>query len=157
MQIVWLAALVFFLIVEGATVGLYSIWFAIGSLGALIVACIAPELYLVQVLFFLLLTCASLLGLRPFAERVLKAKKVGTNADMNIGQIGKVVEAISNEDAKGAVYIFGKTWTARSSSDGVKIQAGELVKVLSISGVKLIVEPAAAPAEAPAAALGGTR
>ncbi len=146
MQIVWLIAFVAFLIIEGLTMGLYSIWFAAGSLGALIAACIAPELYWAQVTVFLLLSGATLAGLRPFAQRMLKARKVGTNADINIGKTGKVIEPISNEDATGAVYVYGKTWTARSSSDSVAIPEGAHVKVLRIEGVKLIVEPAERPA-----------
>ena len=37
-QIVWLALLIIFAVAEAATVGLTSVWFAIGSLGALVCA-----------------------------------------------------------------------------------------------------------------------
>lgn len=146
MQIVWLIAFVAFLVIEGLTMGLYSIWFAVGSVGALIAASIAPELYWAQIVVFLLLSGATLAGVRPFAQRALKSRKVGTNADINVGKIGKVIETICNEDATGAVYVYGKTWTARSSSDSVTIREDTYVKVLSIEGVKLIVEPAERPA-----------
>lgn len=142
MQVVWLVAFVGFLLLEGFTMGLYSIWFAAGALGGLIASFIAPDLFLVQIFVFLLLSAATLAGLRPFAQRWLSARKVNTNADLNIGKIGKVTERVNNRDASGAVYVYGKTWTARSNEDGEEIPVGALVKVLSIEGVKLIVTPA---------------
>ena len=46
----------------------------------------------------------------------------------------------------GAVYVDGKTWSARSEN-GEPIAAGTLVKVERIEGVKAIVAPAEIPAE----------
>ena len=50
----------------------------------------------------------------------------------------QVVEAVDNEKASGAVYVDGKTWTARST-DGHSIPAGTQVQIQRIEGVKLIV------------------
>ena len=50
----------------------------------------------------------------------------------------KVTEPVNNEQASGAVYVDGKTWTARSD-DGSVIPAGTQVKVQKIEGVKLLV------------------
>ena len=46
MKAVWLAALVFFLVVEGAVPGLVSIWFALGALAALISSFFAAPFWL---------------------------------------------------------------------------------------------------------------
>ena len=64
---------------------------------------------------------------------------VPTNLDRVLGMVGKVTEAVDNERASGAVYVDGKTWTARSA-DGSAIPAGTQVKVQKIEGVKLLVQ-----------------
>jgi len=56
-----------------------------------------------------------------------------------LGAIARVTEAIDNTVPMGAVYVDGKTWSARSES-GEKIAAGTLVRVLRMEGVRLFVE-----------------
>lgn len=56
-----------------------------------------------------------------------------------------MTEEIDNAAPSGAVYVDGKTWTARSSG-GERIPAGELVEIERMEGVKLIVRPRAAAA-----------
>lgn len=58
---------------------------------------------------------------------------------MTIGKECRVTETINNIAGTGAVYVDGKTWTARSGNDEI-IEAGELVSPIRIEGVKLIVE-----------------
>ena len=50
-------------------------------------------------------------------------------------------ETIDNDSASGAVYVDGKTWTARSA-DGSVLPAGSRVEIRRMEGVKLIVEAA---------------
>ena len=50
----------------------------------------------------------------------------------------KVTETIDNENTTGAVYIDGKTWTARSE-DGDVIARGSMVTIVRMEGVKLFV------------------
>ena len=57
-----------------------------------------------------------------------------------LGETAKVTWAVDNENAAGAVYVDGKTWTARSA-DGSAIPAGTRVMVERIEGVKLFVKP----------------
>ena len=58
----------------------------------------------------------------------------------------KVLEGV-NLAGTGAVYVDGKTWSARSLS-GESVPAGTLVRVETVEGVKLIVTKAAAPERA---------
>ena len=59
------------------------------------------------------------------------------------------LEAIDNTAGTGAVYVDGKTWTARSLG-GEPIPAGTLVRAQAVEGVKLMVtEAAACPSAAP--------
>ena len=135
---IWLALFVIFGVVEAATVALTSIWFAAGSLAALAVALAGGELWL-QVVAFLAVTALTIALTRPLVRRFVDRKKVPTNVGRLLGQTARVTEAIDNIAGTGAVYIDGKTWTARSS-DGSPIENGCLIVVQSVEGVKLIVK-----------------
>ena len=133
----WLIVMVMFLVVEAATVGLVCIWFAVGSLAALLAAMCGAQLWL-QIVLFLVVSAATLYFTRPLVKRYVNSKVEPTNADMVIGKECRVTETVDNIAGTGAVYVDGKTWTARSENDEV-IQAGTLVTAKSIDGVKLIV------------------
>ena len=64
----WLIALIVFAVGEALTVGLTSIWFAIGALGALLVSKGPVAL---QIVVFLVLSGLSLLLVRPLAKKLL--------------------------------------------------------------------------------------
>ena len=134
----WLAALVIFIIFEVATINLVSIWFAIGSFAALIATLFGAPLWLQIVLFFVV-SGIILAFLRPAAKKYFAPRDQHINADRVIDLKCNVTEDISNLDGTGAVFVDGKTWTARSK-DGSVIPAGTLVRVVAIDGVKLIVE-----------------
>ena len=140
MEIIWLALLIVFAITEGVTVALVSIWFMGGALAALIAALCGAELW-VQVVLFFTVSILLLLCLRPLSKRLIKQKKVATNADSNIGKEVVVTEHIDNLQGSGAVRISGVEWSARSA-DGSEIEKGAVVRVLRIEGVKVCVERA---------------
>ena len=133
----WLIIMVLFLAVEAATVGLVCIWFAAGALIALLAAMCGAQLWL-QIVLFLVVSAATLYFTRPLVRRYVNSKVEPTNADMVIGKECRVTETVDNIAGTGAVYVDGKTWTARSENDEV-IQEGTLVTAKSIDGVKLIV------------------
>ena len=133
----WVIALVVFLVIEAITVGLTSIWFAAGALAAWICTLLGAPVWL-QVAVFIVVTAVALYFTRPLVKKYINGKVVPTNADANIGKECRVTETIDNIAGTGAVYVDGKTWTARSDNDEV-IPEGELVTALRIEGVKLIV------------------
>ena len=133
----WLAMAVLFGIVEAQTVGLFSIWFLIGSVVALIFAAIGAPLWL-QITVFIVASAVLLILTRPIVKKRLLHTEP-TNADMLIGKSGTVKEEIDNRKECGCVKIQGKLWSARSK-DGTQIPEGSFVSVLKIEGVKLIVE-----------------
>ena len=145
-KIVWLVLLLLFAGGEAISVGLTSIWFAAGSLAALIAALLGGPLW-VQIALFLAVSLLCLAAVRPLARRHLNNKVEATNADRAIGQEALVTEDIDNVHGKGAVIIRGIAWTARSE-DGAPIPAGTMVKVLRIEGVKVFVERVPAGAAA---------
>ena len=139
MPALWFVLLVVFAIVEAATVGLASIWFAAGALVALAAALLGGPLWL-QIVLFILVSALCLLAIRPLAQKHLNNSVEPTNADRVIGSEARVTENIDNLQGSGAVNIGGIIWTARGESD-TPIPAGTLVRVLRIEGVKVFVEP----------------
>ena len=138
MTIVWTAAIILFGVVEAVTAGLVSIWFVAGALVALVAAFVGAHLW-VQIVLFLLVSAAALALTRPLLRKITATKAEATNADRVLGEVAKVTETIDNENSSGAVYVDGKTWTARSA-DGTVIPAGERVSIESMEGVKLLVK-----------------
>lgn len=144
--ILWIAAAVVFAVIEAATAQILTIWFCIGSIGAIVAHALGAS-PTVQVVVFVAVSLLTLVIARPYLRRFTRTKVQPTNLDMCIGQQALVTERISNLDGTGQAKIRGTVWTARSS-DGAVIEPGALVKVLSIEGVKLIVAPDDARPEA---------
>ena len=140
MTILWIAAIVVFGVVEALTAGLVSIWFVPGAVAGLIAAMAGAGL-LAQLVLFLAVSAAALAATRPLVKKLSAGRAVPTNADRVLGRTARVTETIDNDSAAGAVYVDGKTWTARSA-DGTVLPAGSRVEVRRMEGVKLIVEAA---------------
>ena len=136
-SICWLIALVALAVLEGVTVTLVSLWFALGALAALITSFFVDNIW-VQFAVFLVVSLATLLVIRPLTRRYVTPSQVATNADRAVGAEGIVIQAIGNRKAQGQVTVSGAVWTARSESEEV-IPQGAQVRVLRIEGVKLIV------------------
>lgn len=136
-SICWLVALVALAVLEGVTVTLVSLWFALGALAALITSFFVDNIW-VQFAVFLVVSLATLLVIRPLTRRYVTPSQVATNADRAVGAEGIVIQAIDNRKAQGQVTVSGAVWTARSESEEV-IPQGAQVRVLRIEGVKLIV------------------
>lgn len=142
-SICWLTALVVLVVVEGATVALVSLWFALGALAALVTSFLVDNVW-VQFAVFLAVSLVTLLVIRPLARRYVTPRQVATNADRAVGAQGVVTQAIDNLKAQGQVKVKGEVWSARTE-DGTALPEGTEVTVLRIEGVKLIVSPAGVP------------
>lgn len=138
--IVWTVLMILFIVVEAACpLHLVSVWFAAGSLVAMIAALLGGTLWL-QIGLFLVVSCTLLVLMIPLVKKVLRPQQVKTNVDAIIGTRGHVIADIDNVDAVGKVKLGGMEWTARSF-DGQPIRAGTLVQVERIEGVKAFVSP----------------
>ena len=138
-KLIWTALLILMGIGEAVTVGLTCVWFAAGSLVALVVSLLNGPLWL-QIVLFIVVSILCMLAVRPMAKKYLNSKVEPTNADRIIGTETRVIEAIDNLQATGAVRINGMVWSARSENDE-PIPVGTLVQILRIEGVKVYVEP----------------
>ena len=135
MVIGWFIAFVILLVIELVTVNLVTIWFAIGAVAAIITT-IFTDSILIQAIVFVVVSVISLLITKPLIKKIKKFEIEPTNSDRVIGKIGEVTEKIGR-NKYGEVKVYGNTWTASSKQ---VINVGERVKVLSIDGVKLVVE-----------------
>ena len=129
MAIIWLIALIVLVIIEIISQGLTTIWFAGGSLVALISTFCGANLF-VQIAIFLVVSIIMLIFTRPIAMLHFNKKVVPTNVETLVDNIG----------AKGKAELNGMEWTVRSASEGILIPEGARAKVLRVEGVKLIVE-----------------
>ena len=139
---VWLGAVALALFLEAATMSLVSVWFAVGAL-VTVFAAYAGMPVTGQLLIFVVVSIAAFFTVRPLTRRFVDPHITPTNADRLLGLEAKVTEEIDNDLPSGAVYVDGKTWTARSAG-GEVVPAGELVEVAWMEGVKLFVRPKAA-------------
>ena len=140
---VWLGLVILFLIAEGATVSLVSLWFAAGAVVAMFAALLGAGVWL-QTGLFLVVSGALLLMLRPIVRRYLVPKITATNVDSLVGATGLVTVAIDNVTASGQVKLGAMEWTARSTT-GENIPQGSLIRVDRIEGVKVYVTPVNVP------------
>ena len=136
--IMWIAAIVIFGVAEAATAGLTSIWFVLGSMAGLVAAVCNGPIWL-QVTLFFVVSIVALAATRPLVTKLMKKDIKPTNADRVLGGSARVTERIDNDVPTGAVYIDGKTWSARSST-GEIIEPDAMVRVVRMEGVKLYVE-----------------
>ena len=143
--ILWLLLMVVFLAAEASTVTLISLWFAAGSLCAMIVCLLGGVLWL-QLTVFLAVSAVLLTALRPLVRKYITPKLTATNVDSVIGSTGLVSVAIDNVTASGQVKLGAMEWTARST-DGSPIPEGTRVRVDKIEGVKIFVTPVEIPAK----------
>lgn len=144
--IIWVAAIVFFGILEAATVSMVSLWFIGGALVALAAQLLGAG-WGVQITLFLVVSVLLLACLRTFVRRFVTPRRTATNKDAAIGREAVITEEVNNILATGALKLDGKEWSARSAG-GEILAVGTVVKVVKIEGVKLYVEPACAAVKA---------
>ena len=137
--ILWLAAVVVLLVIEIATLGLTTIWFAGGALIAGIAAVVGAG-RVVQFVLFLIVSLILLIFTRPIAMRYLNTNRTRTNAESLIGKEAVVTQTIENLKNQGQVIVGGIEWTARTDDNGNVIEKDTVVEIERIEGVKLIVK-----------------
>ncbi|MBQ3798547.1 MAG: NfeD family protein [Butyrivibrio sp.] len=139
--IIWLIISIVLAVIELSTLGLVTIWFAIGAIVSMIVALLGANIW-VQLICFILVSVVILVAVRPLAEKYINRNIKKTNIDAVIGRKLIAKTDIDNIRGTGKVDMDGSTWLAKSSIDEVTIRAGEEVVVVKVQGAKLIVERA---------------
>lgn len=138
MIVVWLVVSAALIVAEIISLGLTTIWFAIGALAAALVAFLGAGIS-IQLIVFAVLSLVFLIFTAPVARKHFMRQPEKTNVESLVGMIGVVTDAIDNLKSEGTVSLNGQEWSARSES-GENIEKDCRVSVVSISGVKLIVK-----------------
>lgn len=132
---VWFAVTVLCAGFEALTLGLTTVWFALGAL-VMVFLSLLPIPPVVQVLLFLLISGALLAFTRPLAVRRLRVGKEKTNADSLIGERAQVTRKVTEFD--GEVKVHGLSWSARP--DGKEeLEPGTVCVIRRLEGVTLYV------------------
>ena len=121
--LLWVILLIAFVVGELITVGLTSIWFAAGSLVALLAAVLGAN-PVVQIILFLAVSVGLLAATRPWAKKYINARTQRTNADRVIGETIRIAERVSNLDQTGMAVVNGQEWTVRTRDDREIIEQG---------------------------------
>lgn len=136
-NIIWLAAVVTFILLEGVTYQLVAVWFVAGAIGGMI-ASIAGGKFAVQMIVFLVVSILFLALFRPIALKRLNNQKLKTNSDGLVGKKVLITTDVSNTNGCGEGRVDGKVWSVRTES-GEELKTGDTAEVKRIEGVKLIV------------------
>ena len=102
--LLWVILLIAFVVGELITVGLTSIWFAAGSLVALLAAVLGAN-PVVQIILFLVVAVGLLAATRPWAKKYINSRTQRTNADRVIGETIRITERVSNLDQTGMAVV----------------------------------------------------
>ena len=137
-EIFWLVMFVVLLLIEIFTMGLTTIWFAGGSAIAFVLAFVGFNVP-VQVIAFLISSIILLVLTRPIAVKFFNKERQKTNADSLIGQKAIVLDKIDTLRGEGRAEVNGMEWSAKTDEPDGIIEAGTVVVIEGIQGVKLIV------------------
>lgn len=137
--LMWTVLAIIFAVLEGITLGLTTIWFAVGSLAGMVMAMLGFGIN-VQLVAFMVSALLTFAFIRPLAKKVLKVGDTKTNVDSLIGKTGIVHVAVTPYKA-GQVKVNGQIWTAKAEQEDADIPVGEEIEVLRVDGVKLIIRP----------------
>ena len=143
---IWLGIALVLLVIEILTVGLTTIWFAVGALLAMTLAFCGAGLPW-QTTVFVVSSVLLLVFTRPLVQKYINGRRTKTNIDAIVGMTGKVVETINGIEGTGAVLVDGRTWSARGEDEMTVIPLDTIVTVQEVSGVKLLVKQQATAQE----------
>ena len=137
MTVVWLVVLVALVVIELATMGLTTVWFAGGAL----VATLASLMHLpvaLQVILFLAVSALLLYFTRPLAVKYFNKDRVRTNAESLVGRQAIVISEIDNLQGIGQVNVGGMEWSARSNRADALVVVLILLVVILMSCIKIV-------------------
>jgi membrane protein implicated in regulation of membrane protease activity len=136
--VAWLVAAIILLIIEVFTGTFFIIWVAISAFVAGVFAFFSPQW--IPWVVFVVSSVVLLWVTRPLVRRLHERLPYRTNVDALIGQTGYVTETIDPVSNTGRVRIGSDEWRGRADQI---IEIGAQVRVVSISGATLTVEPVA--------------
>ncbi len=137
LTVMWLVLAIILFIIEALTVGMVCIWFGIAAVVSMLSTFFTSNVY-IQWLIFIIVAVVTLVLFRPLAKKSISDSKEKTNSEALIGRTAFLTEEI-NEEKRGRLKVGDVSWIAVSQS-GETIAKGEKVKIVSITGNKLVVQ-----------------
>lgn len=139
--LLWLIAVIAFVVLEASTTALVSIWFAVGAAAALITSFFTQSLS-VEAAVFAVVSAITLIIMVPALAKRRKERKVPvTNGSpLTIGKQGVVLVDIK-PGYLGRVRVDGLDWQARAE---LSMPEGTPCRVTDVDGAILIVCPVTA-------------
>ena len=135
---IWVSVIVLAVIIELLTDQLISIWFVPGAMVATILD-FCNQRIITQVIVFLVISIVGIILGKTLLQKYLpNTKDTKTNIDAIIGEKCVVNEKIDNLAGCGQVKVNGQIWSARSVDENEVFEAGEVLVIVAIEGVKLI-------------------
>ena len=129
LNLIWIGLFIILLLIEIFTVGLTTIWFAIGALAAAGVNTLGADL-IIQIIVFLAVSVILMIFTRPWAARHLNQNRLKTNYESKIGEIIKITERVDNLKQTGKSIVDGQEWTVRSQNNNEILEKDELAKLI---------------------------
>jgi membrane protein implicated in regulation of membrane protease activity len=138
--IFWLILMIVCLVLEAISTNMTTIWFAAGSLAALLLDMAGVTVWIQVIVMIVVSLALLLLFLKMIKPRFVKGGQgiVATNADRMIGEDAQVIESIDPVSGVGLVRALGQVWSALSL-DGQPIEQGAIATIREIRGVKAVV------------------
>jgi membrane protein implicated in regulation of membrane protease activity len=133
----WIGLAVLFAAIESFTLGLTTIWFAIGALLAFFMAWLEFTWH-VQLATFLFSSLVLLYYTAPIARKYLKIGTTPTNVQALIGETAIVLEKIGHLKY-GQVQVKGQIWAAKTVNNDEEIEADAKAVIDGIEGNMLVV------------------
>jgi membrane protein implicated in regulation of membrane protease activity len=144
LTIAWIAVGVVLIGVEVHHLAFYALFGAAGCFAGAIVAAVAPDAIVLQVLAAVVVSVLGIVLLRPAVSEAVTHRRGGAGtAGVHGGLVGQEVvtlDTVGGHGDVGHVRLAGESWRAVSGNDH-PIPAGTKVLVTAVQGTTLVVWP----------------
>ena len=111
---IWLAAMIILIVIEIVTVGLTTIWFAIGALVAILyLRWVEGGFCKLRCFWQFHLECWFSQDLLPF--KYINSSRTKTNYEGIIGKVVRITRDVNNLGESGSAVVNGQEWTVRAA------------------------------------------
>jgi membrane protein implicated in regulation of membrane protease activity len=136
---IWFVAAAVLAVGEMLTAGFFLLPFAIGAAAAALLALAGVSVPL-QLISFAVVSLVSLYLIQQFAQKDTQGELISVGAARYTGAFAIVTETIDRRAGNGSVRLGTESWRATSLTDDL-IATGVEVRVIEVTGVRLVVEP----------------
>jgi len=136
---VWFVAAAVLAVGEMMTAGFFLLPFAIGAAAAALLA-LSGVGVAAQLISFAVVSLTALYVIQKFARADTQGELIAVGAARYAGALAIVTETIDRRAGNGFVRLGTESWRATSLTDDL-IPEGVEVRVIEVTGVRLVVEP----------------